>query len=138
METHGGCSCVPCCGKSHASEDEEEITANFCQLGYRGYTSTAFDGSYQAIVYSQYDPLGLICPLLITLKIYLRDVFALGPEIGWDDALPDDILLSRSVKPEKTDGLPELIGFRDGSLMAYGCAIYIRWKKAKQEVKDPD
>ena len=85
----------------------------------------------------------------------MRDVFALGPEIGWDDALPDelkkkwvaklsmfiamgDILLSRSVKPEKTDGLPELIGFRDGSLMAYGCAIYIRWKKAKQEVKDPD
>ena len=85
----------------------------------------------------------------------MRDVFALGPEIGWDDALPDelkkkwvaklsmfiamgDIALSRSVKPEKTDGLPELIGFGEGSLIAYGFAIYVRWKKVKKEITDPD
>ena len=31
-----------------------------------------------------------------------------------------------------------LIGFGDGSLVAYGCAIYVRWKRSKILENDPD
>ena len=40
------------------------------------------------LVNSQYDPMGLICPLLIILKINLRDLFGPGSDLGLDDALP--------------------------------------------------
>ena len=105
------------------------------------------------LVNSQYDPMGLICPLLIILKINLRDKFGPGLDLGWDDALPpgmhekwvsvllmflsmDDIVISRAVRPDGIVECPEIVGFADGSLMAYGCAIYIRWKKTKQMETD--
>ena len=37
-----------------------------------------------------------------------------------------EIVLARTVKPEGTTGPPELVAFADGSLEAYGCAVYIR------------
>ena len=66
------------------------------------------------LVNSQYDPMGLICPLLIILKINLRDLFGPEVELGWDDPIPfeqherwvqiismllhiDDIVLDRAV-----------------------------------------
>ena len=47
-------------------------------------------------------------------------------------------MLDRAVKSENTDGLPELIGFADGSLDAYGCAIYIRWRMKNYAPEDPE
>ena len=79
-------------------------------------------------VNSQYDPMGLICPLLIILKINLRDLFGTEVEIGWDDPLSEDlherwvkiitmflqigdIILDRAVRPHGVEDVPELIGF---------------------------
>ena len=107
------------------------------------------------LVNSQYDPMGLICPILIILKINLRDLFGPGVTLGWDDALPSElhekwisvlsmfirmgeIVVDRAVRPEGVEDVPELIGFADGSLMAYACAIYVRWKKVKKSQTDPD
>ena len=94
---------------------------------------------------SQYDPMGLICPLTIKLKIMLRCLYGPGLNLGWDEQIPEEhhrswveilslflqlgeIVLDRAVRPEDAVGYPELIGFADGSLEAYACAIYVRWK----------
>ena len=49
-----------------------------------------------------------------------------------------DIVIKRSVKPEDTVGAAEIIGFADGSLEAYGCAVYARWLLEKLEPGEPD
>ena len=36
---------------------------------------------------SQYGPMGLICPLLIILKINLLDLFGTRVKYGWDDPI---------------------------------------------------
>ena len=99
--------------------------------------------------------MGLMCPLTIKLKIKLRELYGLGHNLGWDEHLSGDlhksweelisfflklgeIVLDRAVKPEGTVGAPELIGFADGSLEAYACAIYIRWLLEKVSPEDPD
>ena len=104
-------------------------------------------------VNGQYDPMGLICPILIILKIHLRELFGPEAELHWDDPIPsdqhetwvkiismclhmDDVIISRAVRPANVEGQPELIGFADGSLSAYGCSIYIRWKKVKANPDD--
>ena len=46
--------------------------------------------------------------------------------------------MSRAVRPKGVVDPPELVGFADGSLMAYGCAVYVRWKKVKRLADDPD
>ena len=38
-----------------------------------------------------YDPIGLLTPFTVKLKILARKVWALEPKIGWDDEVPDDI-----------------------------------------------
>ena len=104
---------------------------------------------------SQYDQMGLICPILIFLKIHLRDLFGPEADLDWDEQIPPDkterwigivsmllrmgeIVLTRAVCPPGVLDPPELIGYADGSLMAYACAIYIRWKKAKTHLAEPD
>ena len=107
------------------------------------------------LVMSQYDPMGLICPILLILKIKLRDLY--GPQVAldWDESLPEDlhcswvdtitmllrmgdVVIERTVKPIGAIGAPELIGFADGSLEAYSCAIYIRWQMLKSTPEEPD
>ena len=80
-----------------------------------------------------------------------------GPEanLDWDDPLPDklrsvwislltmliqmgEIIIRRSVRPSGVEEVPELIGFGDGSISAYACAIYVRWKLLKTMDSDPD
>ena len=95
-------------------------------------------------VMAQYDPMGLISPIIVILKIQLRKLYGNGLDLGWDDQIPDnqraewveilsmlllmdDVVLPRAVRPPGAVGLPELIGYWDGSLLAYSCAIYIRW-----------
>ena len=41
-------------------------------------------------VNGQYDPMGLIAPLLIILKINLRETFATGVDLGWDEAISEE------------------------------------------------
>ena len=92
-------------------------------------------------VASIYDPAGLISPLLIKCKLFLRELCQRGHQ-GWDEPLVGDLLLQwnrmvvemvkmepvvvrRSVRPANAVGLPELVSFVDGSLLAYACAVYI-------------
>ena len=97
---------------------------------------------------SIYDPLGLIAPITINAKIILRKIWASFPNLEWDDPLPPDIAsewyslcmdlrkvdqlsYSRSLTPDaKTEGLPSLVIFSDGSSQAYGGVAYCRWKLA--------
>ena len=46
----------------------------------------------------------------------------------------EDIVLNRAVKPSGTVGPPELVGFWDGSLIAYACAIYVRWRMNQKKI----
>ena len=40
-------------------------------------------------IMSQFDPMGLMSPLLLAGKLLLRDLYGEGYQGGWDDALPD-------------------------------------------------
>ena len=108
-----------------------------------------------SLLASFYDPMGLLCAYLITLKIGMRElcsyeVTADTPEnekckLDWDDQLPaglekkwknlikelvlaEEIIFARGTKPERAVGRPELIGLWDGSMEAYSALIYIRWR----------
>ena len=91
---------------------------------------------------AQYDPLGLICPLTIKYKIALKDLVSSGAD--WDQPLEGEqrdrwrkllseaislptIEMGRSVRPKGAVGSPWVVGFSDGSLSAFGCAIYVRY-----------
>ena len=90
-----------------------------------------------------YDPLGIVSPLSIALKIASKDVTNLNKP--WDEILPEqlqqlwhqllhkllscpDIILQRRVRPEDSEARPELIGMHDGSESAYAGVVYIRYK----------
>ena len=107
------------------------------------------------LVMSQYDPMGLISPLIIILKIQLRELYGPDKALGWDEPIPEglhrqweeliamflemgEIEINRAVRPAGVVDPPELIGFADGSLLAYACAIYIRWTREKVAPEDPD
>ena len=42
-----------------------------------------------SIVYTFYDPLGLLCVIIIQLKIELRNLYSTELNLGWDDPIPD-------------------------------------------------
>ena len=96
-----------------------------------------------ALVMSQYDPLGLLAPLLVRAKVLLRSLYGKGEELKWDTPLAKDqaekwarlikeanhmpvIPFKRQLQPENVDP-PLLIAFWDGSLTAYGACVYVRW-----------
>ena len=102
------------------------------------------------IVMSCYDPLGLLCVILVQLKIELRKLYDKNMNIGWDDALSPEICqrwiellqllksaesveFRRCIKPETAVGDPDLIIFNDGSADAMCVIAYLRWKLASGE-----
>ena len=97
------------------------------------------------VVMCQFDSMGVMCPLIIILKIELRKLFGPEVDLGWDDDISSDlhqnwvriltmliamgeIVIDRVVRPSGAEDVPEIIGFADGSLSPYGCAFYVRWK----------
>ena len=98
-----------------------------------------------ACVAQLWDPIGLVTPATIELRIDLQELWSAG--YSWDEILPEQIqtkwrknvqtlnqLLShefnRKLKPDTAVGLPEIHGFCDGGEKAYGSAIFLRWKLA--------
>ena len=80
----------------------------------------------------QFDPMGLISPLLAKSKILLRKVWGQDKKLGWDEQFSDllslewvnfllelydveNIAFPRCVKPSNAVGDPVLIIFSDGS-----------------------
>ena len=74
-----------------------------------------------SVIYSWYDPPGLICPLTLKYKLLLSDTISSG--VKWKDVLPDhfqsrwkevieeavrmdEIIFPRSFKPEGVRGIP--------------------------------
>ena len=96
------------------------------------------------LVMSQFDPLGLAVPLTLKAKLMLRELYAKGTEHDWDKPLALDkteawlgfislasdmapISFPRSLHPNYGEK-PMLIAFWDGSLVAHGACVYIRWE----------
>ena len=89
---------------------------------------------------SLFDPLGLICPLIVTAKIILQELWLI--KIDWDESVPQHIYsawqsfiqnlsLLQSFEVPRFCLVPHLVSlqihaFCDASLRAYGCCFYAR------------
>ena len=99
------------------------------------------------VVNTTYDPLGLLSPFLIKLKVEMRRLYSEEfKHLNWDDHIPpqlherwiellqqlfeiDDLEFERCVKPENaTSDNPVLVIFGDGSIEAFCAVAYVRWK----------
>ena len=96
-------------------------------------------------VYSIYDPLGLLAPIVIRYKLLLQSLAAAGG--GWDDeldeemarlsrevlkamVLAEDVVFPRSVVPEGVlQNVLEVCGWWDGGKPASSACLYARYEK---------
>ena len=98
-----------------------------------------------ASVAQMWDPMELVVPCTIELRIDLRELWSAG--YSWDEILPEEIRMKwirniqilnqlltyefdRKLKPDNAVGLPEIHGFCDGGEKAYGAVVFHRWKLA--------
>ena len=108
-------------------------------------TATVTKRMMLSMVNRIFDPLGLLTPFTVKLKVLMRRVWAHDPKIDWDDTVPKEIheewnrlmdemnetaklQFERSISPKDSEGKPTLIVFSDGSADAYGAVAYARWK----------
>ena len=94
-------------------------------------------------VNSQYIPLGISTPLLVIMKVQMKELYKL--EVEWDKPLDGglreswvrlfDMLVraggvkfKRATRPENAVGKCILVCFFDGADAAFGIAIYVRWE----------
>ena len=92
-----------------------------------------------------WDPIGLVTPTTIELRIDVQELWGTG--YSWDEILPDVIQsrwkinvqvlnqllkykFSRKLKPDGAVKLPEIRGFCDAGEKAYGSVLFLRWKLA--------
>ena len=102
-----------------------------------------------AFVMSQYDPLGLLAPILLEAKLQLCALYGSSYQGGWDDELPEGMAakwhsvitealehegypVPRAVLREGATGL-HLIAFWDGSLDAHAACLYLRSEWTNQD-----
>ena len=98
-----------------------------------------------SVIMAYYDPLGLVSPIIIKARAMVQRLYGPGTGGDWDtDIKPsekekwvkwfqamievDGIAFHRTTHPPGAQGKPWLVGFSDGSLMAYCASIYMRWK----------
>ena len=84
---------------------------------------------------SIFDPIGLLTPLTITLKVMLKEMFSSKYELKWDEELPSELKrtlinvitdlvgvrveFDRSIMPLEVCGRPVFAEFFEGSDMAF-------------------
>ena len=90
-----------------------------------------------------WDPIGLVSPVTIKLRIDLQELWSSG--YNWDEILPESVkhkwtgnvqslnhLLTfefdRKLKPSTAVGAPQIHGFSDGGEQAYGAVLFLRWE----------
>lgn len=90
-----------------------------------------------------FDLLGILSPFLLGAKYNLRETWT--QQLKWDDVLPEvlhkkwveffsqlaslsELRYDRCIKPENAAGKPTLIVFCNGSELAYGAGVFVRWK----------
>ena len=115
---------------------KSEIVADLTNLSKRGCLAS---------VTQMWDPMGLIVPCTIELRIDLQELWSAG--CSWDKILPEEIRMKlirniqiliqlltyqfdRKLKPDNAVGLPEIHGFCDRGEKAYGAIVFLRWKLA--------
>lgn len=96
-----------------------------------------------SLVAKFWDPLGMLTPCLIKYRIALQEIWASG--VGWDEEVSVEesekwkeyrkemidlfeISHDRCMKPENAVGKPQLHGFSDGGVLAFGTCIFLRWE----------
>ena len=99
-----------------------------------------------SVVMAQFDPLGLLCPIIIQLKLVMRSLS--GGTVDkkkWDAPVPKEasdqfkksvlklrdarqLSFQRCVFPDQSVGKPSLCVFVDGSSVAYCALVYLRWE----------
>ena len=97
-----------------------------------------------------YDPLGLLTPVTVRAKILMKKLWCDHVELGWDDAVPEDVYnqwcklfsdlrsiheieFKRCLKPVNAIGNPVMVVFCDASENAFGACCYMRWKMKSGE-----
>ena len=115
---------------------KSEIVADLTNLSKRGCLAS---------VAQMWDPMGLVAPCTIELRIDLQELWSAG--YSWDEILPEEIRIKwirniqilyqlltyefdRTLKASNAVGLPEIHGFCDGEEKAYGAVVFLRWKLA--------
>ena len=101
-----------------------------------------------------FDPLGLLTPFIILVKIMFQELWKLG--LAWDDSIPEEfqkqfILWARGIDSLKSWEIPrsyfpesawreiqylEIHGFCDSSEKAYGALVYLRLPTEEDSYKE--
>ena len=97
-----------------------------------------------SVINGIYDPLGLVTPVTIRLKVAFSNLFKCDPALNWDDPIPSadqemwykliemlvkskSIIFPRATRPPNVFGKSKMVCFFDGSGVAYASVIYVRW-----------
>ena len=149
-------------------DPQEDIFMFKVQLNFSKKMKNCFQGPYLTVddlekelptvlsrriilrqVASIYDPLGMVTPFTLKMKLLMRelvvDMSADGKKLGWDEAVDEEfhrkwtllfkemfemeyISFKRCLKPKDAVGNPDLVVFSDGSMKAFGAVAYVRWR----------
>ena len=94
-----------------------------------------------------FDPLGMIAAFTVRFKLLLKEIVA--KEYGWDDPLSSEfqdqwkkllcevlclpeLTFPRSITHRLAVARPEIIAYADGSTVAFGSMVYVRYKLAEE------
>ena len=104
-----------------------------------------------SITNSIFDPMGLLTPVTINLKVMMKNMFSSEYDLKWDQALPTELRqqwisviyelvgsrveFDRGIMPHMACGSPVLAAFWDGSDAAFAAVIYAVWSMQELPVE---
>ena len=107
------------------------------------------------LIGSIYDPLSILSPFTVKLKISMGELTAVCPNQTWDSTIPDNfnqewvnfmeemikcptVHFSRRILPHGYIGKPNLAGYFDGSIFVYAAVVYVwvAWWNADEQLWD--